>query len=173
MESSPPRPAHPQPAILASLGNKSIEELQGLPHKTSVPQEQQERVRNDNAIFHNCWPLVRMSQVPATTCSRASTTACTDNEHFDSPRSSQSDRATGRGSDDSDDIGRPDSMKLSAEGFSTYEKKLPETPYHIMTLAEKKRLVCVVSLAGLFSPLSSNIYFPALGRIAKASSYYC
>jgi hypothetical protein len=27
--------------------------------------------------------------------------------------------------------------------------------------------VYIVSLAGLFSPLSSNIYFPALGQISK------
>jgi hypothetical protein len=47
------------------------------------------------------------------------------------------------------------------------EKTSPETPYHIFTNNEKWRLVYIVSLAGLFSPLSSNIYFPALGAIAE------
>lgn len=50
------------------------------------------------------------------------------------------------------------------------EKPLPETPYHVFTLAKKKKLVYIVSAAGIFSPLSSNIYFPALGRIATASN---
>ncbi|KAK3937506.1 major facilitator superfamily domain-containing protein [Diplogelasinospora grovesii] len=43
----------------------------------------------------------------------------------------------------------------------------PEPPYHIFTTTKKWQLVYIVSLAGLFSPLSSNIYFPALGAIAK------
>lgn len=47
------------------------------------------------------------------------------------------------------------------------EKQKPEPPYHIFTLRQKKLLVYIVSLAGLFSPLSSNIYFPALDTIAK------
>ncbi|KAH8676592.1 major facilitator superfamily domain-containing protein [Tricladium varicosporioides] len=57
-------------------------------------------------------------------------------------------------------------MISSAGSFDTPEKELPEPPYHVFTLAKKKQLVYIVSLAGLFSPLSSNIYFPALGRIA-------
>jgi len=48
-------------------------------------------------------------------------------------------------------------------------KALPEPPYHVFTRAKKKELVYIVSLAGLFSPLSSNIYFPALGQIAIVS----
>ncbi|KAK3693414.1 major facilitator superfamily domain-containing protein [Podospora appendiculata] len=39
-------------------------------------------------------------------------------------------------------------------------------PYHVFTTRQKWQLVYIVSLAGLFSPLSSNIYFPALGAIA-------
>ncbi|KAH9204150.1 major facilitator superfamily domain-containing protein, partial [Leptodontidium sp. 2 PMI_412] len=49
---------------------------------------------------------------------------------------------------------------------SVYSLEKPEPPYHVFTLAKKKQLVYIVSLAGLFSPLSSNIYFPALGQIA-------
>ena len=40
-------------------------------------------------------------------------------------------------------------------------------PYHVFDLKKKKQLVLIASLAGLFSPLSSNIYFPALDAIAK------
>ncbi|KAK4041846.1 major facilitator superfamily domain-containing protein [Parachaetomium inaequale] len=42
----------------------------------------------------------------------------------------------------------------------------PDPPYHVFTTRKKWQLVYIVSLAGLFSPLSSNIYFPALGDIA-------
>ncbi|CAI6018180.1 unnamed protein product [Clonostachys chloroleuca] len=39
-------------------------------------------------------------------------------------------------------------------------------PYHIFTRRQKWNLVYLVSLAGSFSPLSSNIYFPAVDTIA-------
>ncbi|KAL2810851.1 major facilitator superfamily domain-containing protein [Aspergillus granulosus] len=39
-------------------------------------------------------------------------------------------------------------------------------PYHILTTRQKWNLVIFVSLAGAFSPLSSNIYFPALDTIS-------
>ncbi|KAK0668211.1 major facilitator superfamily domain-containing protein [Cercophora samala] len=38
--------------------------------------------------------------------------------------------------------------------------------YHVFSRREKWLLVWIVSFAGLFSPLSSNIYFPALGDIS-------
>ena len=50
---------------------------------------------------------------------------------------------------------------------SISEKPLPDPPYHVFSRREKWALVYIVSLAGLFSPLSSNIYFPALGAIAE------
>ncbi|OCL08714.1 florfenicol exporter [Glonium stellatum] len=49
----------------------------------------------------------------------------------------------------------------------TDETPINEPPYHILTPRQKKQLVYIVSLAGLFSPLSSNIYFPALDTIAR------
>lgn len=42
-----------------------------------------------------------------------------------------------------------------------------EPPYHILSKKQKWTLVIFVSLAGAFSPLSSNIYFPALDTISK------
>ncbi|KAH9204542.1 major facilitator superfamily domain-containing protein [Leptodontidium sp. 2 PMI_412] len=55
---------------------------------------------------------------------------------------------------------------IKSRVYNGLDKALPEPPYHVFTLAKKKQLVYIVSLAGLFSPLSSNIYFPALGQIA-------
>ncbi|KAK3328787.1 major facilitator superfamily domain-containing protein [Apodospora peruviana] len=55
----------------------------------------------------------------------------------------------------------------SKKGFSQVsEEAVVEAPYHVFTRRQKWLLVYIVSLAGLFSPLSSNIYFPALGAIA-------
>lgn len=47
---------------------------------------------------------------------------------------------------------------------------VPDTsqlPYHVFSRRRKKHMVYIVSLAALFSPLSSNIYFPALGDISQ------
>lgn len=41
--------------------------------------------------------------------------------------------------------------------------------YSILTRRQKQTLVYIVSLAAIFSPLSSNIYFPAIDTIAKVS----
>ncbi|KAL5334196.1 major facilitator superfamily domain-containing protein [Aspergillus crustosus] len=53
---------------------------------------------------------------------------------------------------------------------STCEQILPDPPaselYHILSKQQKWALVIFVSLAGCFSPLSSNIYFPALDTIS-------
>lgn len=40
-------------------------------------------------------------------------------------------------------------------------------PYHVFSLAKKRQLVYIVSFGALFSPLSSNIYFPAQDQIAE------
>ena len=48
----------------------------------------------------------------------------------------------------------------------------PGGVYHIFTRKQKKFLVLLVSLAAVFSPLSSNIYFPALVSIANVSVSY-
>ncbi|KAK3497201.1 MFS general substrate transporter [Neurospora hispaniola] len=49
---------------------------------------------------------------------------------------------------------------------------LPEPPYHVFTKKEKWLVTSIIAVAGLFSPLSSNIYFPALGAIANVSHPY-
>lgn len=42
-----------------------------------------------------------------------------------------------------------------------------DPPYHILYKRGKWNLVIFVSLAGAFSPLSSNIYFPAMDTISS------
>lgn len=42
-------------------------------------------------------------------------------------------------------------------------------PYHVFSRTRKLQIVYIVSAAAIFSPLSSNIYFPALGAISKVS----
>lgn len=48
-----------------------------------------------------------------------------------------------------------------------FQGKQSETPFHILSGSQKRMLVFLISLAGLFSPLSSNIYFPALDAVAR------
>jgi len=43
----------------------------------------------------------------------------------------------------------------------------PEPPFSIFSRSEKTFIVVVASLAALFSPLSANIYYPALNVLAK------
>lgn len=43
----------------------------------------------------------------------------------------------------------------------------PEEPYHVFSRKQKWFVVVTIGLAGLFSGLSSNIYFPSLDAIAK------
>jgi hypothetical protein len=45
----------------------------------------------------------------------------------------------------------------------------PKERYHIFTSRQKWSLVFVISAAGLFSGLSSNIYFPAEAQIAQVN----
>jgi MFS family permease len=59
-----------------------------------------------------------------------------------------------------------DEEKPSTPTDETTEHTYSEPPYHVFSTGKKWQLVGIVSLAGLFSPLSSNIYFPALGAIA-------
>ncbi|KAJ3332798.1 hypothetical protein HDU76_013044 [Blyttiomyces sp. JEL0837] len=53
---------------------------------------------------------------------------------------------------------------------STKPVDVVEEPYHVMTRERKFYMVILVSLAATFSPLSSNIYFPALDQISKTLS---
>jgi hypothetical protein len=99
-----------------------------------------------------------------------------DFNDFESPRGSQSQRAAE--CEDEEAEAAEAAAATGAEvifssgrthSFDSLNKPLPEPPYHIFTLAKKKQLVYIVSAAAIFSPLSSNIYFPALGAISNVS----
>ncbi|KAH7010190.1 major facilitator superfamily domain-containing protein [Ilyonectria destructans] len=47
-----------------------------------------------------------------------------------------------------------------------HHAKTDEPPYHVFSKRQKWNFVYLVSLAGSFSPLSSNIYFPAINTIS-------
>ncbi|KAH9205326.1 major facilitator superfamily domain-containing protein [Leptodontidium sp. 2 PMI_412] len=48
------------------------------------------------------------------------------------------------------------------------EKSLPPLPYHAFDLAKKKGIVYLMAIVGVLTPLSTFIYFPALGDISRA-----
>jgi hypothetical protein len=54
-----------------------------------------------------------------------------------------------------------------------HEKIRPEPPYHVFTHKKKKMLMYLAATAGMFSSLSANIYFPALGQISRVSPNIC
>jgi hypothetical protein len=47
------------------------------------------------------------------------------------------------------------------------EQQLPEPPFSIFTSSERRFIVVMASLAALFSPLSANIYYPALNALSE------
>jgi hypothetical protein len=49
----------------------------------------------------------------------------------------------------------------------TLHEKIPEPPYHVFPSGKKKTLMYLAAVAGMFSSLSANIYFPALGQISR------
>jgi hypothetical protein len=63
-------------------------------------------------------------------------------------------------------LSSPENLILQFQFADEDESEFFDPPHHIFDRAKKKRLVYLVSLAAVFSPLSSNIYFPALNDIA-------
>jgi len=158
---------HPPPtyhaATLSSLTNED------------VPEEQTQFSSSYALRPKRTYPEARLTSNRG--MNRQSTLVFADFNNFESPRGSRTGRRTGQDEESSEyDSSAPNSPSIEKHGIkssatSTYslDKKLPEPPYHVFSLAKKKQLVYIVSLAGLFSPLSSNIYFPALGQISKVS----
>ncbi|KAJ5826381.1 hypothetical protein N7474_003519 [Penicillium riverlandense] len=78
--------------------------------------------------------------------------------------------ATERRVDSSSSLATLDQNQLASpvSDSTKLESQVPlPPPYHVFTRYRKLQMVCIVSLAAIFSPLSSNIYFPALGTISK------
>lgn len=61
----------------------------------------------------------------------------------------------------------PSLPSTPAESIYLESQTLPLSPYHVFPRSRKLLIVCIVSSAAIFSPLSSNIYFPALSDIAN------
>ncbi|GLA29855.1 hypothetical protein CBS76997_7412 [Aspergillus niger] len=61
-----------------------------------------------------------------------------------------------------------DKGSLSPEPSTLEAQSSEKPPHHIFTRSRKLQMVCIVSLAAIFSPLSSNIYFPALDDVSKS-----
>jgi nitrate/nitrite transporter NarK len=71
-----------------------------------------------------------------------------------------------------DDIEPPEELRKLSESKTPaeagHEKQLEEgAPYSSFTNPQKLAIVLLVAFAGVFSPLSSFIYYPALEAIAK------
>lgn len=60
-----------------------------------------------------------------------------------------------------------DETKEGTAPFDLERQPAPSPPYHVFTRSHKLQIVYIVSAAAIFSPLSSNIYFPALGMISR------
>lgn len=56
-----------------------------------------------------------------------------------------------------------------AESINVESQATAPPPYHVFPRSRKLLMVCIVSFAAIFSPLSSNIYFPAIADISKVS----
>ncbi|KAJ5845279.1 hypothetical protein N7534_008948 [Penicillium rubens] len=54
-----------------------------------------------------------------------------------------------------------------AESINLESQATASPPYHVFTRSRKLLMVIIVSFAAIFSPLSSNIYFPALSDVAE------
>lgn len=60
------------------------------------------------------------------------------------------------------DLGSRDTKMVPATQFIRSQEE-----YSVFTARQKKIILIAGSFAGFFSPLSSNVYFPALNTIAK------
>ncbi len=64
-------------------------------------------------------------------------------------------------------IEKLEDLRLSDRTPPERYDELQEAPYTIFSEPAKRGIVCIIALAGFFSPLSANIYFPALNYIGK------
>lgn len=69
-----------------------------------------------------------------------------------------------------------DATQLGHQGPATVEdpalllttvRTCPDEPYSIYTKREKWFILCMVAVAGFYSPLPANIYFPAIPTLSK------
>lgn len=61
-------------------------------------------------------------------------------------------------------------MVLSDTGASAEAAVAQDEPYSVYTRREKWFIVTMVAIAGLYSPLPANIYFPAIPTLSQVFS---
>ncbi|KAF9698056.1 hypothetical protein EKO04_004227 [Ascochyta lentis] len=64
------------------------------------------------------------------------------------------------------DLRRESVLEKGQTSAGTSNSVSPEKPYHVYSSKQKWAVVALIGVAGLFSGLSSNIYFPSLDAIA-------
>lgn len=62
---------------------------------------------------------------------------------------------------------------IESLGPKIHEKIHAEPPYHVFSHKKKKMIMYLAATAGMFSSLSANIYFPALGQISRVCPNLC
>jgi hypothetical protein len=73
------------------------------------------------------------------------------------------DLETGKTTDDHTNVS-PASL---SEAVGQNHEAAADIPYSVFTVSQKKMIIVTGSLASLFSPMSSSIYYPSLSQIAK------
>lgn len=126
------------------------------------------RARDIGQVANNHRTTTRLSRLQSKACNRQSIQFFADFNTFESPRGSRSQRAAERDEEHEEITPSLEAEPTESSAYSIYssDKPLLEPPYHVFTLEKKKQLVHIVSAAAIFSPLSSNIYFPGLGQIS-------
>lgn len=100
-------------------------------------------------------------------------------DQFDLERASNDDTFMVASNENAWDSGgnQPSQSNPTSEENQTYDgvelSTKAKKPYHVYTSAQKWTVVALISAAGLFSGLSSNIYFPSLDAIAKVEQPVC
>ena len=159
MDSNLRQPPNSNATTLASLTNEHFQE-------PIARSQEQTRSQNIRSKVRGGWVMARQSRIPSRAWNRQSILVFTDFNNCENDQRSRPRMAEQNSEDLEDSTSQPDDVRSSASSSYSLDKELSPPPYHVFTLAKKKQLVYIVSLAGLFSPLSSNIYFPALGQIA-------
>ena len=69
--------------------------------------------------------------------------------------------------DPSDQVRRLEDLELSVQAPLENYGQQQEVQYTVFSKPTKRGIICIIALAGFLSPLSANIYFPALSYIGK------
>jgi hypothetical protein len=155
MEPLPRPPAAYHASTLASLTEEPVPESTQVPQGLSFQSRSHESRGQTTPTLYDSYTL-------------HSSITFANVSNFSSPQGSRVNLVRPN-QDYSRDSSRRPSLEVNSSAGSFYdlEKRLPEPPYHVFSDKKQKLLLLLASIAGVFSSLSSNIYFPALGIIAN------